>query len=195
MNDDKKQLLGQLLFVFFKIGLFTFGGGYAMIPLIEREVVESKGWIDEERMMDVLAISESTPGPIAINMATFVGYYTAGVWGSVLATVGVVLPSVIIILILSGIYTAFRSNVWVGYAFMGIKSAVCVLLINNIIKLSKQFRGKFNASLVAAAAFLLLAFLNVKGIFVIMGAIAAGIITEMMGIDFINGGGKADDPV
>lgn len=194
MNDEKKQLLRQLLFVFFKIGLFTFGGGYAMIPLIEREVVETKGWIDEERMMDILAISESTPGPIAINMATFVGYHTAGIWGSVLATAGVVLPSVIIILILSGIYTAFRSNIWVGYAFTGIKSAVCVLLINNIIKLSKQFKGKFNASLVAVGAFLLLAFLNVKGIFVIMGAIAAGIVTELLGINFINGG-RADDTV
>ena len=194
MNDEKKQLLRQLLFVFFKIGLFTFGGGYAMIPLIEREVVETKGWIDEERMMDILAISEGTPGPIAINMATFVGYHTAGIWGSVLATAGVVLPSVIIILILSGIYTAFRSNIWVGYAFTGIKSAVCVLLINNIIKLSKQFKGKFNASLVAVGAFLLLAFLNVKGIFVIMGAIAAGIVTELFGINFINGG-RADDNV
>ncbi len=194
MNDEKKQLLRQLLFVFFKIGLFTFGGGYAMIPLIEREVVETKGWIDEERMMDVLAISESTPGPIAINMATFVGYHTAGIWGSVLATAGVVLPSVIVILILSGIYTAFRSNIWVGYAFTGIKSAVCVLLINNIIKLSKQFKGKFNASLVAVGAFLLLAFLNVKGVFVIMGAIAAGIVTELFGINFINGG-RADDTV
>lgn len=194
MNDEKKQLLRQLLFVFFKIGLFTFGGGYAMIPLIEREVVETNGWIDEERMMDILAISESTPGPIAINMATFVGYHTAGIWGSALATAGVVLPSVIIILILSGIYTAFRSNIWVGYAFTGIKSAVCVLLINNIIKLSKQFKGKFNASLVAVGAFLLLAFLNVKGIFVIMGAIAAGIVTELLGINFINGG-RADDTV
>lgn len=163
-----------------------------MLPLMEREVVENRHWIDENRVLDILAISESTPGPVAINMATFVGYYTQGIKGSIAATTGVVLPSVIIILLLSGIYTAFRSNVWVGYAFEGIQCAVCVLLANNIIKLSKQFKGKFYAGMIALGSFLLLSFLNIKGIFVILAAIAAGLVTEILHIS-IEGGRKKDE--
>jgi len=98
MKDNFKKAL-KLFLVFFKIGAFTFGGGYAMVPIIQSEVAEKRGWIKNEDILDILAISESTPGPIAINSATFVGYQVAGVFGSVMATLGVVLPSLIIILL------------------------------------------------------------------------------------------------
>ncbi|MBQ1988903.1 MAG: chromate transporter, partial [Clostridia bacterium] len=100
MNDKLKKAL-QLFLTFFKIGAFTFGGGYAMIPLIQKEVVEEKKWITDDDILEIIAIAESTPGPIAINSATFVGYRVCGFWGSFFSTLGVVLPSFVIILIIS----------------------------------------------------------------------------------------------
>ena len=115
---QKKQRVWELLLVFLKIGAFTFGGGYAMIPLIQREMVDNKKWISEKDILDIVAISESTPGPIAVNAATFVGYHVAGVAGATAATVGVVLPSFCIIACLAAIlpklerFGAFASACW-----------------------------------------------------------------------------------
>ena len=100
-TKSKKNLIWQLFATFFKIGLFTFGGGYAMIPLIQRETVENKGWVTEDDILEIVAIAESTPGPIAINTATFVGSKTRGFWGAFFATLGVILPSFIIIFLIS----------------------------------------------------------------------------------------------
>ena len=124
----------------FKIGLFTFGGGYAMLALLENEFVEKKGWLTKEEFLNMLAIGESTPGPIAINSATFIGYKTAGVMGSAFATLGVCLPSFIIIYIISLFFDAFLSLKFVEYAFLGIRACVVYLIASAGFKLFKGLK-------------------------------------------------------
>lgn len=131
-EPTKQNLFFQLFQTFFMIGAFTFGGGYAMVPLISHAVVEERKWIKEEDMLDVVSIAESTPGPIAINSATFIGYQVAGTLGSFFATLGVVLPSFLIILLISTILRQFQNNVWIGYAFYGIRAGVLALLISAV---------------------------------------------------------------
>lgn len=128
----------ELFTVFFKIGLFTFGGGYAMISLIEDEVSRKRGWISAEELTEVVAIAESTPGPIAINSATYIGYRRAGAWGSVSATLGVVLPSFIIIYIISLFLERFMALTVVANAFKGIQVAVAFLIIRAGLRLSAK---------------------------------------------------------
>ena len=128
----------SLLGVFFKIGLFTFGGGYAMLPVIEHECVEKRGWITEDELMDVTVIAESTPGPIAINCATFTGFKQRGIAGAVAATAGVVLPSMIIIYIISVFLDDFLKYAVVANAFRGIKAAVALLIMSAAVKMIKQ---------------------------------------------------------
>ena len=122
----KKSL--ELFWIFFKIGLFTFGGGYAMIPQIKEVVIEKKKWISEEEMLDIIAIAESTPGPIAVNSATFIGYKQNKILGSLFATLGVILPSFIIIFIISLFFNNFLEYELVQNAFIGIKCAVAFLI-------------------------------------------------------------------
>ena len=117
----------EIIWAFFKIGAFTFGGGYAMIPLIQSEVT-SRGWMSTEEILNFIAVSESTPGPFAINMATYIGTETAGFWGAVCATGAVVLPSFIIILIIAKIYSVFRTNKYVAGCMSGIKPVVIGLI-------------------------------------------------------------------
>lgn len=136
-----KKLL-ELFLIFFKIGLITFGGGYAMIPQIKETCVEKKKWLTEDEMLDILVIAESTPGPIAINMATYIGFKQAKVLGSAFATLGVVLPSFIIIFVISLFFDEFMANKYFAYAFVGIKCAVAFLIlkagIEMFIKLKKN---------------------------------------------------------
>lgn len=122
-------MLLSLFLTFFKIGLFTFGGGYAMIANIREVVVEQKKWLDEEDLLQVITVAESTPGPIAINLATYVGYKKKGFFGSLLATLGVVLPSLIIIYTVSLVLDRFMANRIVSYAFRGIQCAVAFLIL------------------------------------------------------------------
>ena len=142
---EKKNRMSRVLELFvtmFKIGLFTFGGGYAMIAILEREFIENKGWIDHEEFMDLMTIAESTPGPIAINSATYLGYKTAGVLGSAFATLGVVLPSFIIIYIISLFFDAFLALTVVAAAFRGIQACVVYLILSAGIKLFKKMKKK-----------------------------------------------------
>ncbi len=131
-----------LFLTFAKIGLFTFGGGYAMISIIENICVEQKKWITHDEMMEVAVIAESTPGPIAINCATYVGYKTKGIWGAIAATLGVVLPSFIIIYLISVFLDNFLEITWIANAFKGIRIAVGILIldagINMFIKMKKK---------------------------------------------------------
>ena len=122
-------MLLKLFWTFFKIGLFTFGGGYAMIAGIREQIVERKNWLDDDELTQIIAIAESTPGPIAINMATFVGYKKGGVLGAAMATLGVIVPSLAIIFTISLFLDAFMANKYVAYAFVGIKTAVAFLII------------------------------------------------------------------
>lgn len=144
-NANKKKslpILLELFLTFFKLGLFTFGGGYAMISLLRETVVEKKKWLTDDEMLDVIGIAESTPGPIAINMATYVGYKQAKVLGSIFATLGVVLPSMIIIFTISLFFEAFLANVYVKYAFSGIKAGVSLLILNAGIEMLKKVEKK-----------------------------------------------------
>lgn len=138
IKENELQELLELFVTFFKIGLFTFGGGYAMISIIEDNCVEKKKWITHDEMMNVTVIAESTPGPIAINCATFVGYKVAGILGSVFATFGVVLPSFIIILIISFFLDNFLEIPLIANAFTGIKVAVGILIVNAGINMFKK---------------------------------------------------------
>ncbi|MBP5308603.1 MAG: chromate transporter [Clostridia bacterium] len=139
----------ELFCTFFKIGLFTFGGGLAMLTLISREVVENKRWITDKDMGDIVVIAESTPGAIAVNTATYVGYKTAGVLGSVFATLGCILPSLIVISVIYVFFDMFKENRWVAAGFKGVRAAVIVLLFNAFTKLFKPM--KKNAFTVAAS--------------------------------------------
>ena len=122
------SILFRVFLSFFKIGAFTFGGGYAMIPLIQREAVEKHHWVTDEDILDIVAIAESTPGPIAVNMATFVGTRMGGLPGAACATLGVVLPSFVVILIVARCYQAFRRSKWVQGVMSGLKPAVVGLI-------------------------------------------------------------------
>ena len=136
------NILLDLFLTFAKIGLFTFGGGYAMISLIENSCVEKKGWITHDEMMNVTVIAESTPGPIAINCATFVGYKQKGMIGAIAATIGMVLPSFSIIFLISMFLDNFLEIVWIAHAFMGVKIAVGILILDAAIKMIRKMQKK-----------------------------------------------------
>lgn len=125
----------KLFLVMFKIGLFTFGGGYAMISLLESELVAKRKWLESDEFLNVVAIAESTPGPVAINAATYVGYKLAGVWGSLSATIAVALPSFSIIFLISLFFDAFLSLKYVAYAFDGIQVCVIFLILSAGVKM------------------------------------------------------------
>ena len=146
-------MIFKLFWAFFKIGLFTFGGGYAMIATIREEIVERKNWLDEDELMQIIAVAESTPGPIAINMATYVGYKKRGVLGSAAATLGVVVPSLIIIYIISLFLDAFMANKYVAYAFVGIKCAVAFLILKAGMGMFQKLEKKWLPMTVFAIVF------------------------------------------
>lgn len=168
----------QLFITFFKIGAFTFGGGYAMIPLIQREVVEDKKWITDDDILEIIAIAESTPGPIAINSATFVGYRVCGFWGSFFATLGVVLPSFVIILAISAVLNEFENITAVKYAFNGIRAGVLALLIKALWTMYKKVSKNIASYIIMAGAFVLTAFIDVPVLLVIIGCAVFGLISS-----------------
>lgn len=128
----------DLFLTFAKVGVMTFGGGYAMLPILQREVVDRKHWATEEELMDYFAIGQCTPGIIAINTATFVGQKNNGTWGGIFATLGMIFPSIVIISILAGVIETFSHLAWVQNAFAGIRVCVCVLILNAVVKLFKK---------------------------------------------------------
>ena len=174
---NKWKTAWQVFATFFKIGAFTFGGGYAMIPLIQRETVDNHKWVTEDDILEIIAIAESTPGPIAINSATFVGYRACGIPGSVCATLGVVLPSFLIILTISGILREFQENVYVQYAFRGIRCGVLALILKAMWGMYKKCKKNIPAYIVMVAAFVLVAFVKVPVFWVIAGCAVFGIVT------------------
>ena len=155
------NILPDLFLTFAKIGLFTFGGGYAMISLIENSCVEKKGWITHDEMMNVTVIAESTPGPIAINCATFVGYKQKGLIGAVAATTGMVLPSFSIIFLISMLLDNFLEIAWIAHAFMGIKTAVGILILDAAIKMIGKMQKKPIPLTIMACAFLAMLLIDI----------------------------------
>ena len=172
-------MLLELFWSFFKIGLFTFGGGYAMIPLIEAEIIKKKNWISEEEMEEMLALSEVTPGPIAINLATLIGYKKRGIFGSVITTFGVCLPSFLIILLLSSFIFDFWQNAYVIKAFKGIRAGVSVLVLSAGIRMFKKTKAGFGWALSLAAAALSFFFGFSTVAIIILGA-AVGISSGLL---------------
>lgn len=172
--------LFELFSVFFKIGLFTFGGGLAMIPFIQSEIVNKKKWITDDEMIDIIAIAESTPGVIAVNAATFVGYKIARFWGGLWATIGVVLPSLVIIIIISFFFQDFL-NIPVVYAiFKGIRVGVAVLIFNAGLKLFKKLpKIAINFMLIALAIGLSI-FVHLNSFFIILIGGCVGIIFQLI---------------
>lgn len=150
----EKSLLWELFYTFAKIGLFTFGGGYAMIALIEDQCVEKKGWITSDDLATVTAIAESTPGPIAINCATYTGYQQAGFAGATAATIGIVLPSFLIIYAISLYFNQFLEISLIANAFRGIKIAVGVVIFQAAIKMVKKMKKQSQPLFIFTAAFL-----------------------------------------
>ena len=142
-KDNTLFRLLVLFLTFMKIGAFTFGGGYAMIPIIEEEVTKKRKWISEMEILDIIAISESTPGPIAVNTATYVGYKVSGVLGSIFATLGLAIPSFVIIFVISFFYKDFMQWKVIDAAFKGLKIGVILLLVNAVLKLRKGIKVSF----------------------------------------------------
>lgn len=178
-KDSKRSRILTLFLTFLKIGAFTFGGGYAMIPLIQREVVFNKKWITDDDILEIIAIAESTPGPIAINSATFIGYRVAGFWGAFFSTLGVVLPSFLIILVISVVIKEFQSITAVKYAFWGIRAGVLALLIKAVWTMYKKAPKKLLSSVLMVIAFIATAFLDVPVLAVIVCSAIIGIIYSL----------------
>ena len=155
------NILLDLFLTFAKVGLFTFGGGYAMISLIENSCVEKKGWITHDEMMNVTVIAESTPGPIAINCATFVGYKQKGLIGAIAATIGMVLPSFSIIFLISMFLDNFLEIAWIAHAFMGVKIAVGILILDAAIKMIRKMQKKPIPLTIMACAFLAMLLIDI----------------------------------
>ena len=152
----------SLFISFLKIGAFTFGGGYAMIPLIQKEAVEKRNWISDEDILEIVAIAESTPGPIAINAATFVGYRTAGFFGALAATVGVVLPSCVIIYLISGLLRQFQDVKAVQYAFFGIRAGVLALIVKALVGMYKKCEKNVLSYCIMVCVFVAVAVLDLS---------------------------------
>ncbi len=188
-------ILPDLFLTFAKIGLFTFGGGYAMIPLIEDSCVEKKRWITHDEMMDVTVIAESTPGPIAINCATFVGYRQKGLIGAAAATVGMVLPSFCIIFLISMFLDRFLEITWIAHAFMGIRLAVGILITDTAVRMIGKMKKKPLplAILVCAFAAMLLAdilALRISSITIMLAAACVSLVLFMIKQDAGKAGGE-----
>lgn len=168
-----------LFFTFAKIGAFTFGGGYAMLPMLEREVVEKYKWSTREELMDYFAIGQCTPGIIAVNTATFVGFKTAGVFGGIMATLGLVFPSLVIISVIAAFIRNFTDIAVVQSAFKGIQVCVCALIIDAVIKfIKKSVVDKYCAG-VFLLAFIVAQFTSVSTIFIVIGAGVLGVLISL----------------
>jgi chromate transporter len=173
----RKQLL--LFWIFFIIGAFTIGGGYAMILMMKRYLVEQYHWLKDEEFYDMLAISQVTPGPIAVNMATFVGYTQGGVLGSVLATLGVSIPAVAVIIVIAVFFPDFKDNIWVQRFFAGVIVGVVAQIATIVLDLGKRQKWTIVSAIVCAAAVGILFFVHrVSPIWLILGGGLIGLAVE-----------------
>ena len=175
------KLLLQMFLTFAKVGVMTFGGGYAMLPILQREVVDNKKWATEEELMDYFAIGQCTPGVIAVNTATFIGHKNKGVLGGFVATLGVVFPSIIIISLLAGVIEAFSHIVWVQHAFGGIRVCVCVLILNAIVKLHKKAVVDIPTCLIFVAVMACSVLLDLSPVIYVLAAAVIGILLKVLG--------------
>ena len=176
------KLLFGLFLAFAKVGVMTFGGGYAMLPILEREIVEGKGWASSEELMDYYAVGQCTPGVIAVNTATFIGRKIAGIPGAVFATLGMVFPSLVIISLIAGILENFAELAIVKSAFAGIRVCVCVLIFNAVVKLWKNAVPDKAALLLCLCVFVLSMFLDISPVVFVLLCAMAGILFTRLGV-------------
>ncbi len=170
------SVLWRLALAFAKTGLFTFGSGYAMLGQMQKEIVETYGWLTAEQFTDVVAIAEVTPGPITVNMATFVGFRVAGVIGSIVATLGLVIGPICAILIVAKFCEAYRSNPLVDAAFKGLKPVVVALIVLAVLKMGKTSVYDVKTTLFFVAALAGLYFLKLSPIYAALGGIVIGVL-------------------
>lgn len=168
--------LFEMFITFFKIGAFTLGGGYAMLPIIQKEVVDKKKWIDEREFLDMVAISQSAPGPLAVNISAFVGEKLNGVIGLVVSTLGAVLPSFIIIILVASIFLGIESNPVVQRVFQGIRPAVVALIAVPVISMGKTANVNRKNFIIPFLSAVLVAVFKITPVYVILGAAVIGII-------------------
>lgn len=172
----------DLFLAFAKIGVMTFGGGYAMLPMLERELIDNRGWTTNEELMDYFAVAQCTPGVIAVNTATFIGYKLYGNLGGIVATLGVVSPSLVIITTIAGVLINFADIPAVKHAFAGVRVCVCVLIFNAVVKLWKGAIKDKAALVLFVVIFLLSVFLDVSPVVYVIACAAAGIFLTKMGV-------------
>lgn len=180
-TSSRAKTLVELFFVFFKIGAVTFGGGLAMLPIIEKELVIKRNWVTKDTLLDYFAIGQATPGIIAVNVATFLGYSRAGILGAIIATLGVVTPSIIIISIIAKFLSGFSENITVKKALAGINVVVAALLTKVLWGFRKKIFSSILAFILFLLAFLGIAFFNVNTILVVVASIFIG-----LGFFFLN---------
>lgn len=167
--------LWRLFWTFARIGSLTFGGGYAMLPMIQREIVEVKGWVSEDRVLEYYALGQCTPGIIAINTATFIGYDLRGVWGGIIATLGMVFPSLVIITLLAGVIDRFQQIQWLQHAFGGIRIAVVALIVSAVVGMWHQSVRNVTGIVLFASSFIAIGWLEISPIIVIVGGATIGL--------------------
>lgn len=170
--------LFQLFLTFFKIGAGTFGGGLAMLPILEREVVEKRRWISSSQLYDYYAIGQSTPGIIAVNVATFTGYVRRGITGAIVATTGIVCPALIIITLIAAFFENFSHIIWIQKALSGINISVSVVITASLIKIAKKSCIDILTVCIAVVSFLLMLVFNVQGVFIVLASSVIGIIAQ-----------------
>lgn len=168
----------KLFLAFAKIGAVTFGGGYAMLPILQRDIVKKHGWATDDELVDYFAIGQCTPGIIAVNTATFIGYKQKGVWGGIFATLGVIFPSIVIISVIAAFITNYAELPVVRYAFNGIRVCVCILILNAVLKLSKSSLVDKWTSGIFAVVFILSMFFNISAAILVLAAGLAGYIIK-----------------
>ena len=174
------KTLWELYYTWFKMGLFTFGGGYAMLPMIQREVIDKHHWCSEEEIMDYYAIGQVTPGIIAVNTATFVGYDVMGIPGGIISTLGVISPSIVIITIIAGLITNFSELAVVQSALRGIQVAVCALMFTAVVKLYKSSVKDTVTFVIFAVALVLAYFTKISTVILVIAAGAVGYALSIM---------------
>ncbi len=183
--DNKKEsrgkLLAQLFVSFAKIGVMTFGGGLAMLPMLERELVENKKWVTSQEILDYYAVGQCTPGIIAVNTATFVGYKKSRVLGAIIATLGMVFPSLVIISVIAAVLSNFADIPAVQHAFAGIRIAVCALIASAVIKLAKSNVKNLQQIIIAVCAFIIIAAFGASPVVVVVASAVAGLLLGKFG--------------
>ena len=168
--------LFNLFMAFFKIGFFTIGGGYVMLPMIQREVVNEKDWLTEEEFLDAIAISQSSPGAVAVNISIFIGYKLYGFWGAVVSTLGTTLPSVISILVVAIFLYQYKHVEIIERVFLGIRPAVVSMIASSVVVLARSLGFSIDKLVFAVVSFILIVFLDISPVFIILGG---GIISAI----------------